>query len=282
MTVRRMPDVGSLKKVKLKDAYDELSASFDDVAGPSMTRFTRLLLREISIPEKPVCLDVGCGTGISTFELAKRIRGGGAIYGIDFSELMIGQAKRSAERLGLPDIKFSTGDAEKLDFPDSMFDLVLSNQTLPFIPDKQKALKEMHRVLKPGGETALLFYGGPVYQEILKIALEVACRHPEYPQFMKAVVEFRDELIQLVDAVDLFESAGFMDHMIYGRDQLVFVDPSFWLKRGMLWDIWRSGLPPDAVDSIRDEIMVECRKLSGARGFRHTTYNIIAVGVKGE
>jgi hypothetical protein len=140
----------------------------------------------------------------------------------------------------------------------------------------------MHRVLKPEGEAALLFYGGSVYQEILKIAVEVASRHPEYPQFMEAVIEFREELIQLVDAVDLIETAGFMNHMIYGRDQLVFVDPSFWLTRGMLWDMWRSGLLPDAVDGIRDEIMDECRRLSGARGFKHTTYNIIAVGVKGE
>ncbi|MBQ04765.1 hypothetical protein CL673_08720 [Candidatus Bathyarchaeota archaeon] len=276
--------VGSalLKKEKLKDAYNELSSSFDEVAGPSMIRFTRLLLREINIPEKPVCLDVGCGTGISTFELAKKIQDGGNIYGIDFSKLMIVQAKNNAERLGLVDIKFSTGDAEQLDFPDSMFDLVLSNQTLPFIPNKQKALTEMHRVLKPGGEAALLFYGGSVYREILKIAMEVASRHPEYPTFMEAVVEFRNELIQLEDAVDLFESAGFKDHMIYGRDQILFVDPSFWMKKGMLWDMWNSGLPKDAVNSIQDELMAECRKLSGSRGFKHTTYNVLAIGVKGK
>ena len=277
-----MVDADPLKKGALKDAFDELSASFDEVAGQPMTRFSRLLLREIDVPDNPVCLDVGCGTGISTFELAKRIQGCGAIYGIDLSKRMIGQAKQNAERLGFPDIKFSTGDAEALDFSDSMFDLVISNQTLPFIPDKLKAMKEMHRVLKPGGEAALLFYGGPVYQEILKIAVEVASRHPEYPQFMEAVVEFRDELIQLVDAVDLFESAGFMSHMIYGRDQLVFQDLSFWLKRGMLWDIWSSGLPSDAVNEIRDEMMAECRRTSGARGFKHSTYNIIAIGVKGE
>lgn len=272
----------SLKKGKLKDAFDELSAGFDEVAGQPMARFARLLLREIGMPDNPVCLDVGCGTGISTFELAKKLRDGGAIYGIDFSKRMIGQAKQNAERLGFPDINFSMGDAEQLDFPDSMFDLVLSNQTLPFIPGKQQALDEMYRVLKPGGVAALLFYGGSVYQEVLKIAVEVASRHSEYPQFMEAVVEFRDELIQLVDAVDLFESAGFMDPMIYGRDQLVFVDPSFWMKRGMLWDMWRSGLPSDTADGIRDEILAECRRLSGARGFKHTTYNIIAVGVKGE
>ena len=224
----------------------------------------------------------GCGTGISTFELAKRIGDGGTIYGIDLSQPMIDHAEKNAERLGFPDIRFSTGDAERLDFPDSMFDLVFSNQALPFIPDKRKALMEMHRVLKPGGEAALLFYGGPVCQEGIRIALEVAGRHPEYPSFMEAVVEFRDDMIGLEDAVDLFESAGFMDHRIYGRHVVLFLDPSFWLERGVLWDMWRSGLPLDAVDNIRDELMAEFRRLSDARGFKHISYNIIAIGVKAE
>ncbi len=277
-----MADDDTKKKEKVKAAFDELSASFDERAGQPMTGFTRLLLREISIPENPVCLDVGCGTGISTFELAKRIEDDGAIYGIDFSQLMIGQAVKNAEHLGFPDIKFSTGDAEQLDFHDSMFDLIISNQTLPYIPNKQKALLDMHRVLKPGGETALLFYGGPVYQEFIKIAVEVANRHPEYPSLIEAVVEFRDDLIGLEDAVDLFESAGFMDHRIYGRHMVLFFEPSFWLERGMLWDVWRAGLPSDAADGIRDELIAECRRLSEVRGFKHTSYNIVAIGVKAE
>ncbi len=114
-----MVDDDMSKKEKVRVIYDEFSASFDDVAGHPMTDSIRLLLREISIPENPVCLDVGCGTGISSLELARRIEDGGTIYGIDFSQLMINKAEKNAERLGFPDIRFSTGDAEKLDFPDS-------------------------------------------------------------------------------------------------------------------------------------------------------------------
>ena len=275
-----MVDYATLKKEKVKATFDEFSASFDEVAGQPMTVFTRLLLREISLPENPVCLDVGCGTGISTFELAKRIDDDGLIYGIDFSPPMIDQAEKNAERSRFPNIKFSTGDAEQLDFPDSMFDLVFSNQTLPFIPNRRKALTEMYRVLKPGGLTAHLFYGGPVYQEGIKVAVEVASRHPELPSFMEAVVEFRDDLIGLEDAIVLFESAGFMDHRIFGRHVVLFLDPSFWLERGVLWDMWRSGLPLDAVDGIRDELMAEFRRSADAKGFKHTSYNIIAIGVK--
>ena len=139
----------------MKAIWDEFSASFDEVAGQLMTGYTRLLLREISIPENPVCLDVGCGTEISTFELAKRIGDVGVIYGIDPSRPMIDKAEKNAEHLGFPDIKFSTGDAEQLDFSDSMFDLILSNQVLQFIPNKQKALMEMHRARADGAHHRL-------------------------------------------------------------------------------------------------------------------------------
>jgi ubiquinone/menaquinone biosynthesis C-methylase UbiE len=277
-----MVDDGASKKEKVKATFDDFSASFDEVAGKAMLAFTRLLLKEINIPENPVCLDVGCGTGISTFELAKRSKDEGTISGIDISQLMIDQAENNPERLKFPNIRFSIVDAEQLDFPDSMFDLVISNQTLPFIPNRRKALTEIHRVLKPGGQTAHLFYGGSVYHENIKIGLEVASRHPEYPSFMEAVVEFRDDLIVLEEAVDLFESAGFMDHRIYGRHVVVFLDPSFWLERGVLWDTWRSGLPMEAVDGIRDELMAEFRRCAEPRGFKHTSYNIIAVGIKSE
>ena len=97
---------------------------------------------------------------------------------------------------------------------------------------------------------------------------------------MDAVVEHRDDLVGLEEAVDLFEFAGFMDHRIYGRHVVLYPDPSFLLARGMLWDIWKSSLPLDARDRIRDELMEECRTVSEARGFKHTSYNIIAVGIK--
>jgi ubiquinone/menaquinone biosynthesis C-methylase UbiE len=92
----------SFKKEKLKNAFDELSATFNEVAGQPMARFTRLLLREISLPDNPVCLDVGCGTGISTFELARIVPDGGAIYGIEFFEAYDWSGETECEKAGSP------------------------------------------------------------------------------------------------------------------------------------------------------------------------------------
>ena len=140
-------------------AFDSFAGSYDDMMGKAMTFFTDLLIRDLQIPENPTVLDVGRGTGISTFELMKRIQGRGKFHGIDISQKMIDLARSRAVGLGYSNVEFSKGDAERLDFPDSSFDLTVSNQAFLFLPNKQKALNEMFRVLKPMGQTALLFFG---------------------------------------------------------------------------------------------------------------------------
>jgi SAM-dependent methyltransferase len=72
------------------------------------------------------------------------------------------------------------GDAEQLDFPESSFDLAISNQAFFFFPDKQKALNEVFRVLKPMGQTALLFFGEPSLKEVKEIYNRIGNRHTEY------------------------------------------------------------------------------------------------------
>ncbi|MDO8445733.1 MAG: methyltransferase domain-containing protein [Deltaproteobacteria bacterium] len=92
-------------------------------------------------------LDIGCGTGNYTVEVAKRVAD---VIGIDSSEEMLGWARIKAQKA---DIKasFKAADAMNLPFPDSSFDAVLSNGLLCFLKEPEKALMEMRRVLKPGG-----------------------------------------------------------------------------------------------------------------------------------
>lgn len=100
-------------------------------------------------------LDVGCGTG------RLLLKGAGestAITGIDISAAMIDRAKEVGSGDGIFHVPpvFLQGDAEDLPFEDETFDLVLSTCVVFLLPDPSVALKEMHRVLKPGGRIALL------------------------------------------------------------------------------------------------------------------------------
>lgn len=103
------------------------------------------LLLDVMAGEK--ALDVGCGTGNYTIELALRRAD---IIGIDRSEEMLNFARQKVKGKGLK-VTFQVADAESLPFPDSTFDIVISNGLLCFLRGPDKALVEMRRVLRPGG-----------------------------------------------------------------------------------------------------------------------------------
>jgi len=99
-------------------------------------------------------LDVGCGQGIDLIRFA---RGGARVTGIDLTPRHVELARQHLEALGLEGVVFE-GDAERLPFPDDSFDIVSSNGVLHHTPDMEAALREIRRVLRPGGEARLIVY----------------------------------------------------------------------------------------------------------------------------
>jgi len=95
-------------------------------------------------------LDAACGTGIVARSVAPLVGGSGRIVGLDFDPLMIAAAKRLA-----PEIEWQQGDLQRLPFPDALFDLVICQQGLQFLPDRDTGLREIHRVLHGGGRMVL-------------------------------------------------------------------------------------------------------------------------------
>jgi len=93
-------------------------------------------------------LDVACGTGVVTRLLPPRVGPTGRIAGLDLNPGMLAAARASAA--GVP-IEWLEGSAQAMPLPDGAFDFVFCQQGLQFFPDKAAALREMHRVLAPGG-----------------------------------------------------------------------------------------------------------------------------------
>ncbi len=104
-------------------------------------------------------LDVSCGTGLVTVPLAKLVSPGGAVTGVDISDGMIEKAWAEKKRRLIENISFQQSDAEALSFDDNSFDVAICSLGLMYFPDPQKALKEMLRVVKPGGRVAALVLG---------------------------------------------------------------------------------------------------------------------------
>ena len=99
-------------------------------------------------------LEVGCGAGYDAYEFCRK----GAIYtGVDITPENIERTRKHLDLYELTgDIR--QGDAERLDFPDELFDIVFSNGVLHHVPDIEQSLKEIHRVLREGGEFWLTLY----------------------------------------------------------------------------------------------------------------------------
>jgi SAM-dependent methyltransferase len=95
-------------------------------------------------------LDIGCGPGTITADLARLVAPGRAI-GVDFSAEVVAQANEHAVTRNLPNLSFEVGDLFALEFEDASFDVVHAHQVLQHLDDPVAALAEMRRVLCPGG-----------------------------------------------------------------------------------------------------------------------------------
>jgi len=97
-------------------------------------------------------LDLGCGAGFDAFVAASAVGPTGRVAGVDLSLEMLAVAESGRAAVGLSTVEFRQADVEALPFPDASFDVALSNGVLNLIPDKPAALREVFRVLKPGGQ----------------------------------------------------------------------------------------------------------------------------------
>ncbi|MBX3605954.1 MAG: class I SAM-dependent methyltransferase [Piscinibacter sp.] len=104
-------------------------------------------------------LDVACGTGVVSVAAALAVGPHGRVVGVDLSGQMVEAADQRARAQRQHQARFLRMDAEALDLPDDHFDLALCALGLMYLPDPGAALRELRRVLRPGGRAALAVWG---------------------------------------------------------------------------------------------------------------------------
>jgi ubiquinone/menaquinone biosynthesis C-methylase UbiE len=108
--------------------------------------------------------------------MAESVGETGFVYGIDISEGMLEKARRNAEKFGVTNVSFVRSELEKLDLPDKVADLVISNCTLNHASDKQAVWNEIHRILKKGGRFVIsdIYAATPIAEEYKNDPVAVA------------------------------------------------------------------------------------------------------------
>jgi len=145
------------------DAYFDAESSYwnelyqqNDVFGIIHQQRRTMAMKyfdELSLPKESRILEVGCGAGLTTVDLAQR---GYTIEAIDRVKIMIDLTCHNALKYGVENrVKANVGDIYHLAFPDNTFGCVISLGVTPWLTDLNAALREIYRVLVPGGYTII-------------------------------------------------------------------------------------------------------------------------------
>ncbi len=139
---------------ELESPYFALQASWGMTKHPGGLKATSRLIELCHINEDKYVLVVGCGVGATPCYLARLY--GCRVVGVDLSEAMIDRSNERAKREGVEDrLEFRVADAQNLPFEDAVFDAVICESVNAFIENKQRAIDEYVRVIKPGGYVGL-------------------------------------------------------------------------------------------------------------------------------
>ena len=159
---------------KIRSMFDSIAAGYDafnHIASLNVDRgWRKKAILEVASIRPSAVLDVACGTGDSTIALAKALPEDCLITGVDISENMLAVMRRKVASEGLEDRVYAeTGDAEALRFPDGGFDAVTCDFGVRNFENLEMGLREMLRVLRPGGKLVILELSMPSNRFVRKM-----------------------------------------------------------------------------------------------------------------
>ncbi|MGR9087283.1 MAG: class I SAM-dependent methyltransferase [Gammaproteobacteria bacterium] len=168
-------------KAKAAAAYNAASDLFDHPANTFWDRFGRNTINRLGLKPGALVLDVCSGSGASALPAAEQVGDAGYVIGIDLAEKLLDLADAKAKNKGLNNVEFRLGDMLDTGFDDASFDAVVCVFGIFFVPDISGAIRELWRVLRPGGKLAITTWGSDFFE-------------PANTVFWNAVREVRPDL----------------------------------------------------------------------------------------
>jgi ubiquinone/menaquinone biosynthesis C-methylase UbiE len=171
-------------KHKARHTYNAAADHFDNAALSFWDRYGRRTVERLWLKRGAIVLDVGCGTGASALPAAQAVAPHGYVIGVDLAEKLLTMARVKAVKHGIHNVDFRVGDMENLGFPNGHFDAVISVFSIFFVPDMEQQVRELWRMVRPGGQLAITTWG-PDFLE------------PMFGQWLEAVQRLRPDLYAL-------------------------------------------------------------------------------------
>jgi ubiquinone/menaquinone biosynthesis C-methylase UbiE len=191
------------------NSFNPVASDYSQKVAPYRFAQFLTLVHELDLFGDEQVLDIGSGPGELSMEIAKQLASGGFLHGIDLSPQMIRLAQRVAEQQRRRNVAFATGDALKLSFDADAFDVVVSSNAFPWVPDRRQFLKEVFRVLKPGGRLGLVALSDRCYREFSAAFKRVANEYPDLFQSGKPFEQMGARLHTSKELGRLVEGTGF-------------------------------------------------------------------------
>jgi SAM-dependent methyltransferase len=142
---------------------------------------TELMLDMSGIGTGDRVLDVAAGAGGQSIAAARRVGSEGRVLATDISSNILEYAEREARRAGLTNVATRAMDGEELAVDEGVYDAVISRLGLMYFPDRQRALAEMLRALRPGGRVAAIVFSTPDRNEFFSIPISIIRRRAQLP-----------------------------------------------------------------------------------------------------
>jgi demethylmenaquinone methyltransferase / 2-methoxy-6-polyprenyl-1,4-benzoquinol methylase len=201
---------------KISDNYDKMNSV---ISFQQHIKWRKDTMKRMNVKPGSKALDVCCGTGDWTIALAEAVGPSGEVNGLDFSQNMLNVGIEKVKNLDLKQVTLIHGNAMELPFPDNSFDYVTIGFGLRNVPDYLQVLKEMHRVVKPGGIAVCLETSQPTlpgYKQLFYFYFKFimpmfgklfAKSYQEYSWLQESARDFPG----MKELARMFETAGFKD-----------------------------------------------------------------------
>jgi ubiquinone/menaquinone biosynthesis C-methylase UbiE len=268
-----------LKRAKEKAAatYNAAADHFDDEPLGFWDLIGKRTITNLKLQTGAKILDVGCGTGASALPAAQAVGKNGSVVGVDLASRLLDRARAKALAAGLDNIEFRLADMTALNYPDGAFDAVVSVFSIFFVPDLEGLVRELWRMVRPGGKLAVTTWG-PRFCE------------PAYSRWFVALGKERPDLVNAFNPWDritdvaavrkLLQDGGVKDAEIIPEDgvQPLRSADDWWtiaLGTGLRWTIEQMG--PEAAARVKAD---NVGWLQENRIDRVETNAIYAVGTK--